>query len=186
MQLENNLNERTLQEFEDNTIHDKLRVFERSKILKLWIRFYIEWFGIKNIDLENAHILFETGKKIPGLTMILVPRELTLSNFFSSLEKKNFIENRIENPDEEVVNTRRKRGTYLIYAKNQFTLLEELLVEIFNVYKTGMFLQYGHPLVGKYFIRNSHSRTTDRKGIYIESKTKDQKRVGIKISKKND
>jgi len=129
--MKTNFNEKTLHEFENLTNGTKLAKFNRSKPLQLWLKFFSDCFGL-NIDLKDALIF----KRFPGASMILVPKEITLTKCLETLKGTEIATNLKE---EKVSLVRRKNTTYLLYHQkyHPLTLLEELIWLLFQFYKTG-------------------------------------------------
>jgi hypothetical protein len=126
-------NEITTKGLEDLYEGKKLQKLESSKVLKSWLKFFEEWFGV-NIELKYVQIVKENR---PGSPLIFVPEKIKLSDIFKVLKERCGLKTNILNPDEEIVMSRRKKRTYLLYAKNRYTLIEESLLFLYDYYKTG-------------------------------------------------
>jgi len=113
----------------------KMSKLERSKPFQKWLKFYIEWFGMKKEEMSLQDVVRFTGR--PGSPMIFVPKELNLSKLFTVLREKCNLKTNIDNPDEEVDPVRRKKASYILCQKHKLTLMEECLNELFVFYTTG-------------------------------------------------
>ncbi len=194
--MEEIFNERTTRGFEKMIRRQNHQKLNRSKLFKLWVAFYSEWFNIQiesdtiiALD-QNGNPFSESGyERTPGSTMVLVSNEITVQVILQKILDLHLWNESVTFPSEEIQEDREHPSRRLTYKKYCFTLLEELLLECFHYYQKGEFLPYGNRLIGTFFCRIVPVRIDGKRrevNIWSSSPTGSRQRtkIGIYIDRK--
>lgn len=129
-----------LEDYCDGVQEQKLK---KSKPISLWLKFFEEWFNI-SVDLRGVFVF---DKRLPGDSVLLVPKEMSVTQCLILLKEKLGIDigDEIISSAENVV--RRKKETYITYIQYKSyhgylssircKPLELVLINLFEFYSTG-------------------------------------------------
>ncbi len=124
--------ETALRGFSDVVEQQRLDRLGRSAVIKKWLRFYKEWFGM-DLDLKDFQELLPPQRT---WAIFVIPKDLTIQACFDLLKKKvGKFECFIENPDQVILKARQKDCSYITYESAPLTVLEVLVYDLFFLFQ---------------------------------------------------